>query len=133
MAKYIKSFVCILIYIYIYRHTLFKTYFTPVLRSKTSCAQRPFNTSSTTFNITPGNLNVDDKYAVEGAARHLTGLVVLLLDALHLHLPEHAGLRVGLAQITVVNDTWGGTQVRGYCAFRDTSNNRRFIRVEIIR
>lgn len=33
-------------------------------------------------------------------------LIVLLLDAFDLHLPEHRGLRLGLAQITVVDDTW---------------------------
>lgn len=28
---------------------------------------------------------------------HLAGLVVVLLDAFYLHLPEHGGLRGGLA------------------------------------
>lgn len=37
---------------------------------------------------------------------YLAGLIVLLLDAFYLHLPEHSGLWVQLAQITVVNDTW---------------------------
>lgn len=36
---------------------------------------------------------------------HLAGLIVLLVDAFYLHLPEHTGLWVGLTQITVVNDT----------------------------
>lgn len=34
------------------------------------------------------------------------GLIVLLLDAFDLHLPEHRGLRLGFAQVTVVDDTW---------------------------
>ena len=37
---------------------------------------------------------------------YLVGLIVLLPDAFDLHLPEHFGLWDGLAQITVVNDTW---------------------------
>lgn len=36
---------------------------------------------------------------------HLVGLEILLLDAFHLHLPEHSGLWVELAQVTVINDT----------------------------
>lgn len=40
-----------------------------------------------------------------GKTDYLAGLVVLLLDAFYLHLSEHSGLWVRLAQITVVNDT----------------------------
>lgn len=51
---------------------------------------------------------------------YLGGLVVLLLDALYLHLPEHLGLWVGLTHVTVIDDTWAPqNQVRhlGYCKF----------------
>lgn len=34
------------------------------------------------------------------------GLIVLLLDAFDLHLPEQCGLRLGVTQVTVVDDPW---------------------------
>lgn len=39
-------------------------------------------------------------------ASHLLGLIVLLLDAFNLHLPEHCGLRLRFLQVAVVDDTW---------------------------